>query len=62
MNSKTLITILLQRITAFVIFGVFISGCFNTLFKESLIPLKKSSGGFSFTDILYNIPKYFFFK
>ena len=21
--------------------GVFISGCFNTLFKESLIPLKK---------------------
>jgi hypothetical protein len=42
--------------TALVIFGKLMSGCFKTLFKDILIPLKKSSGGFSFISIPYNIP------
>jgi hypothetical protein len=45
--------------TAFVIFGKLMSGCFKTLFKEVLIPLKKSVGGFTSFSIPYNIPKDF---
>ena len=41
--------------TAFVILGKLISGCFKTLFKDVLIPLKKSVGGFTSFSIPYNI-------
>lgn len=36
-------------------FGKLISGCFKTLFKDVLIPLKKSVGGFTSFSIPYNI-------
>jgi hypothetical protein len=45
--------------TAFVILGKLISGCFKTLFKDVLIPLKKSGGGFTSFSMPYNIPKDF---